>query len=204
MCQYVQVTYRCGHTELLAGPNCQTMLAELFRIYAASSWTSEGLQSVPFALPEFCLPDDGNMCRVSSGAFCGWECRNSCPDLVMEGEEGVTGGEGGMAQSGTYVEDAGRMPWYFGYNNNNNGGGAAADGNSAQLQSAGAQENTGGGGAGMGASTNAEGGTGKAPTRMGMPDAQYGVPRIGVGWRDDRREEITILGNWQEDGSVFD
>ncbi|KAI0114788.1 hypothetical protein F4814DRAFT_293260 [Daldinia grandis] len=37
---------------------------------------------------------------------------------------------------------------------------------------------------------------------LGMLGAQYGVPRIGVGWRDEKNE-VGIIGDWWKDGDVF-
>ncbi|KAI0844869.1 hypothetical protein F5Y00DRAFT_266190 [Daldinia vernicosa] len=46
--------------------------------------------------------------------------------------------------------------------------------------------------------TNMMGATGT----LGMLGAQYGVPRIGVGWRDEK-DEVKIIGDWWKDGDVF-
>ncbi|KAI2631069.1 hypothetical protein GGR54DRAFT_183616 [Hypoxylon sp. NC1633] len=96
MCHYVEVTYRCAHSELLAGPNCEGVLAQLSRINDASAWTPEGQRELPFDWPETCQPSLRNTCLVHSGFFCGWECLNSHAwfGLGAEAGAGYGGGDG--------------------------------------------------------------------------------------------------------------
>ncbi|KAI1143648.1 hypothetical protein F5Y05DRAFT_407054 [Hypoxylon sp. FL0543] len=124
MCRYANVTYRCGHSELLAGPNCELLLHELSRIdHEPSAWTPEGLRTLPFHLPEICSPSSENTVDIVSGNFCGWECRNSHPRPVHAAGTTVDMGRGALPQQtndgnshgsgSSYVRDAGRTQWGF-------------------------------------------------------------------------------------------
>ncbi|OTA88560.1 hypothetical protein M434DRAFT_34828 [Hypoxylon sp. CO27-5] len=249
MCQYVHVTYRCGHSELLAGPNCETMRYELSRIHReVSAWTAEGRQTIPFMWQESCSPGQHNIVNIASGNFCGWECRNSHPDPISSnhsiwnanagafGEQAESAYNNNGGANSYYVSDAGRMPWYFGcadlgamhsYANSFIHGRAEGFGDFARdgafdgamdgpMESGNVtlgdsedvlQEGVGGvvsmaspQGAKLGVPDTAE-----AEEYMGMPDADYGVPRLGVGWREDESgAEVIQPCNWTDDGKVFD
>ncbi|KAI0377104.1 hypothetical protein F5Y04DRAFT_191224 [Hypomontagnella monticulosa] len=242
MCYYVNVTYRCGHQDLLAGPNCKPSMEQLSRIHTdASAWTTPGRRTLPFEWPDECHPNEENTTKVTSDAWCGWECRNTgvnwdevadilastSADIDMNGdwdlgmESGMGSGSGAVLKTpehqvrgntpngsaGPYhVSNARRMSWYWDY------GSAtvrAMGGEGMESQErAGSQE----GGVATGVGTlNMEGGVG----RLGMEDAQYGVPRRGVGWREDNsltgfqngdlgQGEVIMANSWLEDGYVFD
>ncbi|KAI0138658.1 hypothetical protein F4776DRAFT_663027 [Hypoxylon sp. NC0597] len=248
MCQYAYVTYRCGHSELLAGPNCETLRYELSRIHReASAWTPEGLQTIPFTWQDSCGPGQQNTVNITSDNWCGWECRNSHPEpidnntSIWNTDAGVLGGQMDGVQTynndvdSYYVSDAGRMPWYFGC-----AGLSVVDGYADSLTD-GSTDSLGdivgdgimdgateglmdAGNVTLGDSVTlqegAEGLIGMASPRgvelgvpdsadvqrhMGMPDAEYGVPRPGVGWREDKNGAGIIQPcNWTDDGKVFE
>ncbi|KAI0015449.1 hypothetical protein F4780DRAFT_784178 [Xylariomycetidae sp. FL0641] len=79
MCMYVELIPLCGHAPLLlAGPSCPDVRAQLARIAGPAAWTPAGRAALPFAWADACLPRrGGNVRRVRTGRWCGWECRNS-------------------------------------------------------------------------------------------------------------------------------
>ncbi|KAI1268408.1 hypothetical protein F5Y18DRAFT_228433 [Xylariaceae sp. FL1019] len=116
MCFYILFVPLCGHSStFLAGPSCPRVAEELSRIHAPESWnTTNARAALPFDWPDSCAPSDDNVHVVSTGKWCGWECRNT-----------------------------------FG----------AEDGNDAILR------------------------------EMGVPDAEFGVKRKGVGWAESYFDE---------------
>ncbi|KAI0004870.1 hypothetical protein F4779DRAFT_59298 [Xylariaceae sp. FL0662B] len=161
MCIYILLTPLCSHApRLLAGPSCAEFRSELSRIHSDAAWTGAGRATLPFRLPESCSPRPGNVVRVSSGHWCGWECRNT----YGAGEELCCGGVG--------VEGAGSC----------NGGGGSWDFSGEDVLRVGTGVEVSGGGD-SGADGGAGAGAGVTRT-LGMPDAEYGVPRLGVGWRE--------------------
>ncbi|KAI8966696.1 hypothetical protein F5Y11DRAFT_414 [Daldinia sp. FL1419] len=243
MCQYVFVTYRCAHTQLLAGPNCTVVLQQLSRIHQPEAWTPEGLKDLPFEWPDTCLPGDHNVVLVPSDKWCGWECKNTfSPTQYTSGlftppGSSCTPSINGMAIArqpdtpgsgflGTPFEY--KAPSYY----TNNGypvnwyndstpfpnsqavgtfpGTATYTEAMNELIRASAESEitkiTDGAGATMdvaltteGLETNMVGTTGM----LGMPGAQYGAPRKGVGWRNEK-DEVQSSGDWWKDGDVFD
>ncbi|KAI1410550.1 hypothetical protein F5Y13DRAFT_202028 [Hypoxylon sp. FL1857] len=125
MCQYAYVTYRCGHGELLAGPNCETLMYELSRIHREpSAWTPAGQETIPFLWPESCSPTQHNTTGITSGNWCGWECRNShsADTASMYADTEALGEQTehiDAIENSYYSSDAGRMPWYFDYSGPN-------------------------------------------------------------------------------------
>ena len=79
MCFYVQEVPLCGHESqiLWSYSFCNTLLAQLMRINDISAWQPETVDMVPFNLPDECDPNPGNIIRIYTQDYCGWECRNS-------------------------------------------------------------------------------------------------------------------------------
>ncbi|KAI2623919.1 hypothetical protein GGS26DRAFT_214068 [Hypomontagnella submonticulosa] len=239
MCQYVTVTYRCGHKDLLAGPGCADLMNQLSRIHTEpAAWTTAGRQTLPFKWADECHPGPDNTTDVISDAWCGWECRNStdgvnwdevadilastCADVDVNRDSGIESGASHkgpdqQVQDNTtndaagpyHVSNAGRMSWYWDYSSAEAGAMGGAGTTLAEPGSS-SQE-----GAGTGAQEVAEEFVSAGSGRIGMPDAQYGVPRKGVGWQegesnagflsgDPSQAEVITANDWSEDGTVFD
>ncbi|KAI2785497.1 hypothetical protein F4815DRAFT_440725 [Daldinia loculata] len=239
MCQYMCVTYRCTHTELLAGPNCTFVLTQLSRIHQPEAWTPEGQQTLPFDWPNACLPGDHNTVPVPSDKWCGWECQNTFAPTQRAGDR-ITSFGGQVSPATDSVVVATQVGWQGNkfqstypeykspsYHVNDDCPMNQYDGANYVLGShafgaypaVGAMDKSGTVSMGSGIAhmttsravtdmdpilpsmetgTNMIGTTGT----LGMLGAQYGVPRIGVGWRDEK-DEVRIIGDWWKDGDVF-
>ncbi|KAI1803110.1 hypothetical protein F4811DRAFT_361424 [Daldinia bambusicola] len=232
MCKYMLVTYRCTHTAFFAGPNCATVLNQLCRIHQPEAWTRRGRKIVPFDWPDSCLPGDHNIVPVPSDKCCGWECTNTFTRTQHEGDELVAspGARGASPASSVAVAspvssqgDKYQSPHpeheapsyransdypidcygdpspllssqaFRDYAAINTATYAQNKNNVEALELRSAQ-----------ATSDREENVAERETRtLGMSDAQYGVPRIGVGWREEGGG-IKIVGKWCTDGDVFD
>ncbi|KAG9246504.1 hypothetical protein BJ878DRAFT_279668 [Calycina marina] len=75
MCIYYLISNRCGHLQLIAGPNCQLLYHQLQRIN--SPYERERYE-IPFEVPEQCRPNECNIQNVGMiDKFCGQECMNN-------------------------------------------------------------------------------------------------------------------------------
>ncbi|OTB20724.1 hypothetical protein K445DRAFT_17995 [Daldinia sp. EC12] len=238
MCKYMFITYRCGHTQLFAGPNCATVLKQLCRIHQPEAWTREGRKIVPFDWPDSCLPGHHNIVPVPSEKCCGWECQNTfaptqhADDGLASLSSQCSSPADSIITSPTSCRDSlypkhktpnypikgeYRMDWNGGSNPST---GPQAFGDYAAINAAAYALNKNGlvtieprstrvtaGGEEVGTGTalpdkRTRTRTAGKPETLGMPNARYGVPRIGVGWRNDE-DEIKVMGDWWTDGEVF-
>ncbi|KAI0829503.1 hypothetical protein F5Y06DRAFT_308255 [Hypoxylon sp. FL0890] len=75
MCPYTRITYRCGHSELIPGPNCDDLRDELARVGGeAALLTPEGRKAHQFVFPESCNPGEHNTTATISNRCCSWGC----------------------------------------------------------------------------------------------------------------------------------
>ncbi|KAL7626151.1 hypothetical protein AAE478_002921 [Parahypoxylon ruwenzoriense] len=217
MCIYVKVTYRCQHTELLAGPNCTLVNTQFARIHSHSAWTDAGVQTLPFSLPDACLPRPENTQSVNSGNWCGWECRNSSPFAAMHAaiKAGKAGknlkvylGDGSGAYMGSEIEKtilgkrkrgdpfipgAGRMYWDF----DTTGTGISATTENEEQSGIARISSAQGPAKKVKVEETGNAGTSddvpqKVKGLMGMDDATYGGPRSGVGWRENEMDTDSV------------
>lgn len=77
MCNYFVFLPLCNHypSEVWAGPgdeSCPALRAQLMRIYDPAEWTR--MDTVPFDLPERCMPCPGNIIVVRTCGYCSWNC----------------------------------------------------------------------------------------------------------------------------------
>lgn len=75
MCNYIVFLPLCSHfpPHLWAAPgdeSCPALRAQLMRIYDPA----EDRETIPFDLPERCMPCPENIRVVGTGEYCGWEC----------------------------------------------------------------------------------------------------------------------------------
>ncbi|KAI1085377.1 hypothetical protein F5B20DRAFT_574893 [Whalleya microplaca] len=176
MCIYILLTPLCPHPpRLLAGPSCDRIQRELSRIHESDAWADAAARArLPFDMPDACAPGPGNVVRVPSGHWCGWECRNT----YGGGNGDVEGDVEGLGEEGLGVCAGGAEC---------NGGGGSWDFSGEDVLRVGAARaveagiGDGDGEEGVGVNEGVDGG---AARMLGMPDAEYGVPRVGVGWRE--------------------
>ncbi|KAG0648674.1 hypothetical protein D0Z07_4833 [Hyphodiscus hymeniophilus] len=73
MCQYYSISPLCGHRTLMAGPSCYLIYGQLQRI----NDPRESRHSLPFEVPEQCMPNRRNIFIRYVQDYCSWECRNN-------------------------------------------------------------------------------------------------------------------------------
>jgi hypothetical protein len=77
MCNYVLFLPLCNHypSHIWAAPgdeSCPALRAELARIYDPESWVDP--DTIPFDLPERCMPCAENIQIIRTGGYCCWDC----------------------------------------------------------------------------------------------------------------------------------
>jgi hypothetical protein len=78
MCNYILLLPLCNHypSQVWMGPGdetCPALRAQLQRIYDPAEWAG-GPKTIPFDLPDKCMPCPENIRIVRTGAYCGWGC----------------------------------------------------------------------------------------------------------------------------------
>ncbi|KAI4858875.1 hypothetical protein F4820DRAFT_441460, partial [Hypoxylon rubiginosum] len=158
----IPVRFHCGHVFLVFG-----------KWYKPAN---QGRPNVYMSVKHFAERD---VVALESLNVCGWECLNECPDDELDFALGpptttntttttTTTGAAAATTNGKkrkYAEVEPLATRFGDFPSQNSG-------QEQQLHDL-----------GVGVSTQAAG-------RMGLPDAVYGVPRIGVGWRPDPSPEL--------------
>ncbi|OIW33624.1 hypothetical protein CONLIGDRAFT_677391 [Coniochaeta ligniaria NRRL 30616] len=77
MCNYILLLPLCQHfpSQVWAAPgdeSCPALRAQLMRIYDPAEWASP--ETIPFNLPERCMPCPENISIVRTRGYCSWEC----------------------------------------------------------------------------------------------------------------------------------
>jgi hypothetical protein len=77
MCNYIVFLPLCNHypRQVWAAPgdeSCPALRAQLMRIYDPHEWTRT--DTVPFDLPERCMPCPENTSVVRTREYCSWNC----------------------------------------------------------------------------------------------------------------------------------
>ncbi|KAI1777988.1 hypothetical protein F4818DRAFT_331626 [Hypoxylon cercidicola] len=196
-----RVTFRCAHTELVAGNDPNAIMPDLSYPLTPDTWAGQA-----------------HLDHVSSSNFCGWECFNNCPTSELGFELAADDKKTAAATTTTTTTtdnekkkkkpDGGETvgsykPGWGVYSGYISSSGSDADADDETLfQQASVKSPP------MPANLLDSVGTGKgtgAKGRMGMPDAVYGVPRIGVGWRSDVswRDEPAADKQREEAGSAY-
>ncbi|EWG51335.1 hypothetical protein FVEG_10339 [Fusarium verticillioides 7600] len=86
MCGYVLFLNLCGcYGELLFETSCPQVYQEIHRINDSDAWTTEGLNELPFTLPDHCVAGWHNTRIILTHGVCCPRWWFECPSIRVPG-----------------------------------------------------------------------------------------------------------------------